>query len=200
MTKNKGGQIMTGLCFKNVFSNYDEFKEFTGQFSLYEDTDTLAESFNKHIYYCLLLHYNNCKIAYSTIDEFKAEFTIAYNQMFKQYLNKNKVLNNIYSLTANDFEIMSESINNFSNNPNYQTTDPWELLDFLHQPHRATEKSILDVLDAHLTALFNSVGYVGVLDEPVIERGSPDSDVLRYLGIGATMSGPVGYLLQLGFL
>lgn len=142
---------MTGLCFKNVFSNYDEFKEFTGQFSLYEDTDTLAESFNKHIYYCLLLHYNNCKIAYSTIDEFKAEFTIAYNQMFKQYLNKNKVLNNIYSLTANDFEIMSESINNFSNNPNYQTTDPWELLDFTSTQSRGRSKA--GKLQAYINAL-----------------------------------------------
>lgn len=144
---------MTGLCFKNVFANYDKFKEFTSQFNLYEDSDQLAESFNKHIYYCLLLRYNKCLIAYDTIDEFKAEFTLAYNQIFLQYLKKNKILKNIYSLSLDDFEIISENINNFSNNPNYETTDPWELIEFTSTQGRGRNKA--GKLQAYINALRN---------------------------------------------
>lgn len=142
---------MRTLTFNQVFKDYETFKVFTNQFKLYDEADTTAEAFNKHIYNVLRLHYNDCAIAYETTDEFKAEFAIAYCQYFYLFLQKEKLLKEIYKLTTDDYILIGQNLSNISNNPNYITKDPWELLDFTSIQNRS--RSTSNKLQAYIVAL-----------------------------------------------
>lgn len=142
---------MITLCFKDVFNDYDKFKEFTNQFNLYKESDTIAETINKRIFYCLYNRYLGCSIAYETVDEFIAEFGICYQQYFTQILEREKILKEIHKLNMEDFEILAESQSNFSNNPNSLNTDPFELLTYTTNQQRGRTKS--GKLQAYLNAL-----------------------------------------------
>lgn len=143
--------MMITLCFNEIFKDYNEFKAYTDELGLYASNDTFGEAVNQQIYYLLYNHYLGCAIAYNTDDEFCAEFGIAYQQYFKQFYAKKKQLENIYSLTAEDLEIISEALSNFANNPNYKTGAPFEMLDFTSQQTRGRTKA--GKLQAYLNAL-----------------------------------------------
>lgn len=142
---------MITLAFKDIFKDYSEFKAFTDKFKLYEEVEETAEAFNKHIYYTLKMRYGGCAVAYDIVEEFKAEFGLAYNQYFKLYLKKQDILEKIYKLTEEDFILLNQSLNNLSNNPNYQTNDAWEVLDYISIQNRS--KSTSNKLQAYLLAL-----------------------------------------------
>lgn len=140
---------MITLTFNEAFPDYEAFKVFTDNFKLY--TDDIGEAFNKHLYYGLKYRFSNCSLAYETLEEFKAEFGLAYNQYFKQYLIKQDLIDKMYSLKEDDYLLINKSISNLSNNPNYITNDPWELLDFTSVQNR--NKSESNKLQAYLLAL-----------------------------------------------
>lgn len=142
---------MLTLCFDEIFKNYDEFKAFTDELALYASDDEFGESLNQMIYYLLYNHYLGCAIAYNTDDEFCAEFGVAYQQYFKQFYVKKKMLDKIYNLTDEDFEIISEALSNFAKAPNYQTGEPFELLNYTSQQTRGRTKA--GKLQAYLNAL-----------------------------------------------
>lgn len=142
---------MITLTFKDIFKDYSEFKNFTDLFALYSQEEATAETFNKHIYYTLKMRYGGCAVAYDTVEEFKAEFGIAYNQYFKLYLKKQDLLEKIYRLNEDDFILVNQSLNNLSNNPNYNTTDAWEILNYTSIQNRS--KSTSNKLQAYLLAL-----------------------------------------------
>lgn len=145
-------QTMTTLCFKDVFVNgYEDFKVFTDDIGLYNAEDIVAEEFNKHLYYTLYNRYVGVDLAYDTVDLFLAEFGIAYQQYFKQFLIKKKLTEELYKLDLKDFEILTESIANFSNNPNYVNTDAWETLKYISQQQRGRAKA------GKLTAYINAI-------------------------------------------
>lgn len=139
------------LCFSTIFENYEQFKEFTSQFSLYKAEDSFAEVINREIFYVLYNRYLGVQIAYDTPDEFLAEFGIAYQQYFIQYKAKKDALKEIYKLTAEDYEIVSESVSNFSNNPNSKQVDPFELLIYTTTQQRGRAK--VGKLQAYINAL-----------------------------------------------
>lgn len=142
---------MRTLCFDEIFTSYENFKAYTDELALYDSSDIFGEAVNEQIYYLLYNHYLGCAIAYNTEDEFCAEFGIAYQQYFKQFYAKKKQLENIYSLTAEDLQIISEALSNFANNPNYKTGQPFEMLDFTSQQTRGRTKA--GKLQAYLNAL-----------------------------------------------
>lgn len=142
---------MITLTFKDIFKDYSEFKNFTDLFALYSQEEATAETFNKHIYYTLKMRYGGCAVAYDTVEEFKAEFGIAYNQYFKLYLKKQDLLEKIYRLNEDDFILVNQSLNNLSNNPNYNTNDAWEILNYTSIQNRS--KSTSNKLQAYLLAL-----------------------------------------------
>lgn len=142
---------MQTLCFNEIFKNYDEFKEYTDELALYDDSDTFAESLNQMIYYLLYNHYLGCSIAYNTEDEFCAEFGIAYQQYFKQFKMKQENLQRVYNLTAEDLEIVSEALSNFTSNPNDITNAPFELLNYTTNQTRGRTRA--GKLQAYLNAL-----------------------------------------------
>ena len=143
--------MMMTLSFKEIFPDYETFKLFTDEFSLYQMDDAIAESLNQSIYYNLYNKYLNCNIAYDTEDEFCAEFGIVYQQYFREFLQKKKLIDEIYKLKLDDFLIISESVSNYSNNPNNTTTDPWQVLDYISNQNRG--RASMGKLTAYLNAL-----------------------------------------------
>lgn len=166
---------MITLTFKDIFESYEKFKEFTDAFGLYvsdptsEDFDEFAETFNQHIYYVLYNRYVGCSVAYDTEDLFLAEFGIAYQQFFNQFLYKKKLTDELYKLSLDDLSIVSESLNNFSNNTNKLTTDAWELLNYVSQQSRGRAKSgklityinaLRQMPDAQIGAMIQAFDYL----------------------------------------
>ena len=145
-------QMVTTLCFKDVFVNgYDDFKAFTDDMGLYNKNDLIAEEFNKHLYYTLYNRYVGVSLAYDTVDLFLAEFSIAYQQYFKQFLTKKRLTEELYKLNLNDMQILTETLSNFSNNPNYRNNDAWEELDYISQQQRGRAKA--GKLSAYINAI-----------------------------------------------
>lgn len=142
---------VTTLTFSDCFEDYTAFKEYTDEIALYDQEDATAEAFNKHLFYTLYNRYVGVAIAYETTDLFLAEFGLAYQQYFKLFLEKKNLVDEIYKLSIDDMAILSESINNFSNNPNYLNKDAWELLTYTSNQTRSRAKS--GKLIAYLTAL-----------------------------------------------
>ena len=163
------------LTFNDIFKDYTAFKAFTDTLSLYngdstsQDYDAFAESFNQHIYYVLANRYSNCNLAYDIEDDFIAEFGVAYQQFFKQFLQKKKLTDEIYKLTLDDYLIASESMNNFTNNPNYITQDAWETLTYISQQSRGRAKAgkllgyinaLRQMPDAQIDAMIKAFDYL----------------------------------------
>lgn len=160
---------MITLCFNEIFPDYATFKEFTKQFNLYETTDVLAETINTKLYYLLYNRYIGCSLAYDTEEEFTAEFGIAYMEYFMQFYARQKVLTDIYKLTDEDYLIMGESLNNYSSNPNYTQTDPFEYIKFTTNQSRGRTKNnklvaFINALrsqpDAQLNNVINKFDYL----------------------------------------
>lgn len=143
--------MIVTLSFSDVFKDYDEFKKFTDDFKLYENNDAVAENFNKSLFYNLYNKYMGVSLAYTSEDEFCAEFGIAYQNYFRLFLQKKKMIDKLYNLTDEDFVLISESIANYSNNPNYNTQDPWEELTFISNQNRGRAK--MGKFTAYLNAL-----------------------------------------------
>ena len=143
--------MITALSFLDVFEDYNTFKAFTDTIGLYPATDTVAEAFNQSIYLNICNRFQNIDLNYYEEDPFKAEFSIAYQQYFKQFLSKKKIVDATNGITLDDYQIISESLSNFANNPNTVTSDPWELLTYTAQQQRGRAKA--GKLTAYITAL-----------------------------------------------
>ena len=144
---------MITLTFKEIFPTYEDFEEYIKTLNIYNETDTGAKMLCQKIYYLLYNRYINIALAYTTADEFLAEFGIVFLQYFKQFLQKEKVLEEIYKLDFEDYAMINESISNFSNNPNTKTADPFELITFTSNQNRGRTKS--NKLIAYINALRN---------------------------------------------
>lgn len=129
------------LCFNDIFENYDDFKTFTDQFALYTADEPIGELLNKRIYYCLSARYIGHGLAYDTADEFTAEFGIAYQEYFKQFMMKEMILEKIHELEGEDFLILAESLSNTSKAPNTLQSDPFELLTYTSLQSRGRTKA-----------------------------------------------------------
>lgn len=130
---------LTPLTFDLIFKNLDEYDAFVNQFNLILSPDDKAIS--DSIYYLLRNRYAGCAVAYDTVDLFLAEFGIVYTQYFRQYCEKKKTITDIYKLTDDDYAIVAESMTNVSNSPNYNTTEPWQVLEFISNQSRGRTKA-----------------------------------------------------------
>ena len=161
--------MITAMSFLDVFEDYNAFKDFTDTIGLYPDTDTVSEAFNQSIYWNIVNRYGNTDVNYYEADPFKSEFTIAYEQYFKQFLSKKKIVDATNGITLDDYQIISESLSNFANNPNTLTTDPWELLTYTSQQQRGRAKAgkltayinaLRQLPDAQIDAFLDKIDYM----------------------------------------
>lgn len=162
--------MITALSFLDIFEDYQSFKDFTDTIGLYDDQqDTVSETFNQSIYWNIVNRYGNTDVNYYEEDPFKAEFTIAYEQYFKQFLSKKKIVDATNGISLDDYQIISESLSNFANNPNTLTTDPWELLTYTAQQQRGRAKAgkltayinaLRQLPDAQIDAFLDKIDYM----------------------------------------
>lgn len=141
------------LCFNDIFNDYKAFKDFTDTLGVYDKANAAAELLNQNLFYWLCNRYNGCDLAYDSADLFLGEFAIAYTQYFRQALKKIEVVDEVYKLNAEDFEVLSEDVTNASNSPNEIKSKPFELLDFITTQNRSRAKS--NKLAAYIMALRN---------------------------------------------
>lgn len=161
--------MITGLNFNDAFADYSQFKVFTDALNVYSTGDPVSELFNQSIYYNIVNRYGLTELAYFEEEEFKNEFSIAFRQYFKQFLAKKKIIDDINNLTAEDYQLISESLSNFSNNPNALNSDPWELLTFTAQQQRGRAKAgkltayinaLRQMPDAQIDAFLDKIDYM----------------------------------------
>lgn len=142
----------TTLCFNDIFESYEDFSSYTSQFALYDPkTEPIGELLNKRIFYCLSARYVGHGVAYDTVDEFTAEFGIAYQEYFKLFMQKEMILEKIHELQGDDYLILAESLSNTSKAPNTLQTDPFELLTYTSLQSRGRTKA--GRLQGFITAL-----------------------------------------------
>lgn len=201
--------MITALKFSDIFDTYESFKAFTDELGLYDDDDAVSELFNQSIYWNILHRYANSDLAYYNDIDFKSEFTIAYRQHFIQFLTKKKIIDDINKLTNDDYQIISESLSNFANNPNTLQRDPWELLTYTAQQQRGRAKAgkltayinaLRQMPDAQIDAFLKTIDYMwlDILDfysecNPVYDQGT----VVRVDGVAQTSWSPDDIVEQL---
>lgn len=141
--------------FEEIFPDYASFKATTDLLNLY--VDQASELINQKLYDLLMRRFCKDNVAYDTPEAFVMEFSLAYEENFKQYINKSKLVDAINELTVEDFKVISESINNTALNPNTAPADPKTALPYVSSQLYSLAKtgplaSFLAALDAVPTA------------------------------------------------
>lgn len=139
------------IFYKNVFTSLDEFKAFIEEYTSLDKDNVLHE----YLYKRLLNKYCNENINYPTIDSFKRNFAITYEDNFKQYETRKRIIDNMYNLTDDELQMVSKQIQNIALNNN-------EILDSSKDPldtqinyisHQQTSKAVQNKLEAYVNAL-----------------------------------------------
>lgn len=137
--------------FEEIFPEYADFKAVTDLLNLY--VDDASELVNQKLYDLLMRRFCKDSIAYDTPEAFIVEFSLAYEENFKQYIAKNKLVDAINELTVEDFKVLTESLSNSALNPNNAPEDPKQPLPYVSSQLYNLNKS--GPLGAFLGALDN---------------------------------------------
>lgn len=100
--------------FKEIFGSYDDFKLFLSEFTNIDPEDSL----NVTLFGYLFNKYCNSNVNYDTIDAFKRNFAIVYENIFAQYKFRVDKINKVYELSDEDLNVISYGINNVALNDN----------------------------------------------------------------------------------
>lgn len=119
--------------FEEIFPDYETFETFikgNSSLTLYEPT-LFDDEFLKYSYVLLARHYNHTNIRYSDPESFKAEFLNVFDNKYQMFKKQKALIDDIYSLTAEDLELIQTQLNNVANNPNEYIENPKKLLNFI---------------------------------------------------------------------
>ena len=107
------------LYFEEIFPDILEFETFIGTYSTVVNlTDPIDSAFNEYCYNQLCRHYNHTNIRYSTMEAFKGEFLIVYDNKFAQFKREQELIKKVNALTDDDLAFVRDFVNNQANNPN----------------------------------------------------------------------------------
>lgn len=130
--------------------DYETFAQFLRE---YTNVNT-GDNSNTYFYKYLLARYANSNVNYDTIDAFKRNFGITYEDNFDQYAFRRKVLQEQYNLTVDELTVINVAITNTALNNNEETTNPLDkVIDYIsNQQSGKTNENKL-------------IGYVRALEE-----------------------------------
>ena len=137
--------------FENIFSNYDEWKEYFELTEIIDYNNMDDALFDKYCYNILARHFTHQNIRYLEIDAFLLELTNVYQSKFYQFKRQKEMLDKMYSLTDNDLLELEQYINNVANNPNDDIQDPKKVLNFVSA--QTYSQKIGNKLEQYLKAL-----------------------------------------------
>lgn len=108
------------FLLKGIFTTYDDFKTFLQN---YTNVDKDATT-NAYLYKYILAKFANSNVNYDTVDGFLRNFGITYEDNFKQFEFREKVLQSQYQLTVDELADVNTIITNTANNNNEKTENP----------------------------------------------------------------------------
>lgn len=142
------------FLFQDVFANYNQFKEMTDDLQLYESDDAVSEAFNQYLFNIIYLRWKGNSINYGTIDEFKMSFSFVYHDIFAKYKMQKDLIDKVQKLTAEELEILTDSISNGAYNPNTAPEKPFDLIKYVSSQNATRLKS--SKLVSYLNAIKNA--------------------------------------------
>lgn len=108
------------FLLKDIFTSYNDFKNFVTN---YTNIDP-ESSTNAYLYKYILAKFHNSNVNYDTVEGFLTNFAITYEDNFKQFEFREKVLQSQYQLTVDELADVNTIITNTANNNNEKTENP----------------------------------------------------------------------------
>ena len=133
--------------FKDIFPDVATFKAEMATYSELTSTDALHTTLFKYLYnrYC------NSNVAYMTEDAFKRHFFLYYDDVYAQYKKRLELIGYAYGVTADDIEMLNQSINAIANNDDTALSTPLDALASyvsMQQGSKTKANKLLAYLDA----------------------------------------------------
>ena len=108
------------FLLKDIFTTYDDFKNFVTNYTNVDPNSTT----NAYLYKYILAKFYNSNVNYDTVEGFLNNFGITYEDNFKQFEFREKVLQSQYNLTVDELADVNTIITNTANNNNEKTVNP----------------------------------------------------------------------------
>ena len=165
------------FLLKDIFPTLDSFKTFLQN---YTNVDKDATT-NAYLYKYILAKFHNSNVNYDTVEGFLTNFAITYEDNFKQFEFREKVLQSQYQLTVDELADVNTIITNTANNNNEKTENPLstvidyvsnqvsgvtrenKLLAYVKALDAVTNKYLRDFLDGlrhHFMQIFITQNYI----------------------------------------
>lgn len=108
------------FLLKDIFTTFDDFKMFLKE---YTSVDADAPT-NAYLYKYIFAKFYNSNVNYDTVEGFLNNFGITYEDNYKQFEFREKVLQQEYKLTLDELTTINTVINNSALNNNEETQNP----------------------------------------------------------------------------
>ncbi len=146
----ENNQFAITIFFKNVFPSLDDFKTFVSEYTSLEES-----VLHEYLYKRLMNRYCNENVNYSTIDSFKRNFAITYEDNFKQYEFRKRMIYQMYNLTEAELVEANRQVQNMALNNNEvidESKDPLDVkVNFIS--HQNSSKTDQNKMEAYIAAM-----------------------------------------------
>lgn len=117
--------------FKEIFPNFEKFKDFLTQYDVVDVTDNNNLNFAKYVYKVLFRRYCNSNVQYDTIEDFCCDLANILEDNFDKYKRQFEIIKDMYNLTNDELAILNKALANNSLNPNTEVDDPTQPLNYI---------------------------------------------------------------------
>lgn len=120
--------------FNEIFTSYYDWKDFSYSLGLFDPqsaADAPYRAFDQFCYNVLARYFINQNVRYTEVNTFLCKLANVYVDRFKQFYNQKEAIDALYGLTADDYAIVNNYLNNMANNPNELPSDPLKPLEFI---------------------------------------------------------------------
>lgn len=143
----------TTFYFNEIFPTYDSWKIYVEQLDLVDYNKQMEASFDAYCYNILSRYFSNVNIRYREKNAFLCQLANVYTNKFKKYLQQKELIDSLYKLTIEDFQLIQKSLVNMASNPNSKPDNPLKPLDFISEQSYSQVES--NRLRAYLEAINN---------------------------------------------
>lgn len=116
--------------FLEIFPNYDSFKETILAQTILEESE-IDEATLKYFWAIMYRSFGNVEVMYTVKQDFIDRFLNELEDLFTKVKRERELVAKIHQLTDEEIAVVSESVNNFANNPNDLPEDPTQPLEYI---------------------------------------------------------------------
>lgn len=118
------------FTFLEIFPDYETFKKTIEDQSIIAAAD-LDEATLKYLWAVMYRSFGNIEVMYTVKQDFIDRFLNEFEDFFAKVKREREIIAKIHKLTDEELLIVSESLNNFANNPNDSPEDPTKPLAYI---------------------------------------------------------------------